>query len=170
MPVLAAIGAAEQRGVFNTGVNSIRIGERRFQMPDALELPRVRRAVVPLVRGQRFAGFRRSVVNELVAHALGHAVRGGGRFSCGCSGLVPCLAAVIRTLNDLTEPTARLRSIDSIWIYTGSLEMVDLPPRKVRTADVPVLALPVRRQNECPFARANQHSYSAHTLLLPVVR
>src|SRR3972149_9777622 len=133
MPVLAAIGAAEQRGVFNTGVNRIRIGERRFQMPDALELPRVRRAVVPLVRGQGFAGFRRSVVNELVAFALGHAVRSGDRFAGRRSGLVPSLAAVIRALNDLSEPAARLRSIDSIWIYTGSLEMVYLPPRKLGT-------------------------------------
>ena len=75
-------------------------------MPDALELPRVRRAVVPLVCGERFAGLRRCVVNEVVALALGHAVRGGGRFAGRCSRLMPGLAAVIRALDDLPEPTA----------------------------------------------------------------
>src|SRR3990170_7776459 len=127
MPVLAAIGAAEQRGVFNTGVNSIRIGERRLQMPDALELPRVRRAVVPLVRGQGLAGFRRSVVNELVALGLEHAFRCGGRFAGGCSRLVPRLAAVIRALNDLAKPAAALRRINTIRIDGGSLKVIHLP-------------------------------------------
>jgi hypothetical protein len=46
------------------GVDRVRIGERGLQMPDALELPGMRRAVVPLVR----AGD--AVVDELVAHRL----------------------------------------------------------------------------------------------------
>ena len=57
LPGLPAVGRAEQGGVFHAGVDRVRIGQRRFQMPDALELPRVLRAVVPLVRGERLAGF-----------------------------------------------------------------------------------------------------------------
>ena len=141
LPRLPAVGRAEQGGVFDAGVNGVRIGQRRFEMPDALELPGVRRAVVPLVRGEGFAGFRRRVVDELVALALGHAVRGGGRFAGRCSGLVPCLAAVIRALNDLPEPAARLRRIEPIRINGRSLEMIDLPAGKVGAADVPLFAL-----------------------------
>ena len=62
--VCAAVGRAEQGGVFHSGVDGVRIGQRRLEMPDALELPGVRRAVVPLVR----AGH--AVVDELVAHRL----------------------------------------------------------------------------------------------------
>ena len=43
------------------GVNRVRIGQRRLEMPDALEFPRVRRAVVPLMRA------RDALVDELVA-------------------------------------------------------------------------------------------------------
>ena len=66
---LAAVGRAEQGGVFDAGVDRVRIGQRRFEMPDALELPGMLRAVVPLVRGERLAGLGRSVVDELVALA-----------------------------------------------------------------------------------------------------
>ena len=111
LPGLPAVGRAEQGGVFHAGVDGVRIGQRRLEMPDALELPRMLRAVVPLVRGERLAGFRRCVVDELVALALGHAVRRGGRFAGRCSGLMPGLAAVIRALNDLPEPAAGLRCI-----------------------------------------------------------
>ena len=62
--VLPAVGGAEQRGVFHPGVDRVGIGQRRLQMPDPLELPGMRRAVVPLVR----AGD--AVVDELVAHRL----------------------------------------------------------------------------------------------------
>ena len=75
LPGLPAVGGAEQRGVFDSGVDRVRIGERRLEMPDALELPGMRRAVVPLVRGEGFAGCGRGVVDELVALALGQAVR-----------------------------------------------------------------------------------------------
>ena len=153
---------AEQRGVFHAGIDRVRIGQRRFEMPDPLELPRMLRAVVPLVRGQRFAGFRRRVVDELVAFALGHAVRGRGRFARGRAGLVPGFAAVVRALDDLAEPTAGLRRIDAIGIDAGTLEVVNLPAREMRPADIPFLALAVRSQNECAFACADQNSYSAH--------
>ena len=77
LPGLAAVGGAEQRGVFHSGVNGVGIGERRLEMPDALELPGMLRAVVPLVRGERLAGFGRSVVDELVALAFGDLARAG---------------------------------------------------------------------------------------------
>src|SRR5919106_6444942 len=108
MPCLPAVGRTEQGGIFNAGVDCVRIGERWLEMPDALELPGARRAVVELVRGERFAGFGRCVVDKLVAFALGHALRGGGRLAGRCAGLIPCLAAVIRALNDLSKPAARL--------------------------------------------------------------
>ena len=91
LPVLAAVGRAEQGGVFDSGVDRVRIGKRRLQMPDALELPGMRRAVVPLVS----AGD--AVVGELVAHRL------------------PGLAAVIGALDHLPEPAAAIatRTADS---------------------------------------------------------
>ena len=98
LPGLPAVGRAEQGGVFHPGVDRVRIGERRFEMPDALELPGVRRAVVPLVR----AGD--AVVDELVAHRL------------------PRLAAVVRALDHLPEPAARLRRIQPIRVSGRSLE------------------------------------------------
>ena len=82
LPRLSAIGGAEQGGIFHPGVDRVRIGQRGFQMPDSLELPRVRRAVVPLVR----AGV--ALVDELVAHRL------------------PRLAAIVGALDQLPEPAA----------------------------------------------------------------
>ncbi len=49
-PVLPAVGRAKERGVFDTGIDRIGVGERRFEMPDPLELPGMRRPVVPLMR------------------------------------------------------------------------------------------------------------------------
>src|SRR6266498_5626320 len=46
-PRLPTVRRAEQRRVFNPGVDSVRIAQRRFEMPDAIELPGVRHAVVP---------------------------------------------------------------------------------------------------------------------------
>ena len=107
-------------------------------MPDALELPGVRRAVVPLVR----AGD--AVVDELVAHRL------------------PRLAAVVGALDHLPEPAAGLRRIQPVRVGGRALEVVDLPAGKVGAADVPPLALAVRRQDERALARPNQYPYSAH--------
>ena len=64
LPGLAAVGRAEERRVFDAGVDRVGIGQRRLEMPDPLELPRMRRAVVPLVRAGN------AVVDELVAHRL----------------------------------------------------------------------------------------------------
>ena len=107
LPRLAAVGRAEQGGVFDAGVDRVRIGQRRLEMPDALELPGVRRAVVPLVR----AGD--AVVDELVADRL------------------PGLAAVVGALDQLPEPAAGLRRIQPIRVGGRSLEVIDLPAGEV---------------------------------------
>ena len=103
LPGLAAVGGAEEGGVFDAGVDGVGIGERRLEMPDALELPGVRRAVVPLVRAGN------AVVDELVADRL------------------PGLAAVARALDQLAEPAAGLRGVEAVRIDGRALEVVDLP-------------------------------------------
>src|SRR5439155_7889454 len=50
LPRLPAVRRAEQACVFHSGVHGIRIRQRRCEMPDALELPGMLRAVVPLMR------------------------------------------------------------------------------------------------------------------------
>src|SRR2546422_6179274 len=132
-------------------------------MPDALELPGVLRAVVPLVRGEGFAGVRRRVVDELVALAGRHAVR---RLRHSTPGRLPRLAAVARALDDLSEPPARLRRVDAVGIGGGSLHVINLPAREVRTAHVPLLALAVCCQDEGSLSRADQYPYTAHDPLL----
>src|SRR6266478_157235 len=124
-------------------------------MPDALEFPRMCCAVVPLVCGKRLAGFGRRVVNELVAFAFGCAVGSRGRFTGGCSRLVPSLAAVIRALNDLPEPAARLRRIQPVWIRERTLEVIHLPAGKMGAAYFPLFALSIRGENECALACAD---------------
>src|SRR5204863_3334489 len=110
-----------------------------FEVPDPLELPRVGCAVVPLVRA------RCAVVDERIP------------------GSFPRLAAVVRALDDLSEPAARLGGIDSIRVGGGSLEMINLPATKVGAADVPAFKLPVRRQDEGALSRANEYPYLAHS-------
>ena len=104
-------------------------------MPDALELPGVRRAVVPLVS----AGY--AVVLELVADRL------------------PGLAAVVGSLDHLPEPAAGLRRIQPVRVDGRAFQVVDLPARKVGAADIPPLALAVGCQDERPLPRADQDSY-----------
>src|SRR5712691_5409245 len=110
-------------------------------MPDARELPGVRRAVVPQVSA------RDAVVHELVPHRL------------------PRLAAVVGALDQLPEPAAGLRRIQPIRVSGRSLEVVDLPAPEVGATDVPPFALSVRRQDEGALARANQYPYPAHPSL-----
>src|SRR5689334_14236098 len=111
-------------------------------MPDAFELPRMRRAVVPLMRTGH------AVVDELVADGF------------------PCLAAIVRALHHLAEPAARLRRVDAVGIGRRSLHVVNLPAPEVRTTDVPLLPLAVGSQDKRAFARPDQHSHSAHGLSL----
>src|SRR4029450_12936428 len=111
-------------------------------MPDALELPGVRCAVIPLMR----AGD--TVVHELVPHWL------------------PRLAPVVGALDLLPKPAAGLRRIQPMRVSGRSLEVVDLPAAKVGATDIPPCALGVRSQNERALACPNEYPYRAHPLLL----
>src|SRR5206468_7468785 len=106
---------AKQPGVLHAGEHGVGIGERGLEMPDAFEFPWVRRPVVPLVR----AGH--TVIDELVANRR------------------PCLAAVVRTLRDLAEPTGRLGGVEPIRVGGRSLEVKDLPATKMWPGDVPAV-------------------------------
>src|SRR5215471_6895037 len=138
LPVLAAVGGAEEGGVFDAGVDGVGVGERRLEVPDALELPRVRGAVVPLM------GAGDAVVDEFVADG------------------VPCGAAIVGTLHDLPEPTAGLRGVDTVGICGRTLKVVKLPASEVGAADFPVLALAVRGEDERAFFCTNEQTDFTH--------
>src|SRR5688572_30550321 len=133
-------------------------------MPDPLELPRVLRAVVPLVRGERAAGFGRGVVDELVALGLGHALRRGVRLLGGRPGLMPGLAPVVRPLDDLTEPAAGLRAVDAVRIDRRALEVVDLPASEERAAGGPLLPPGIGGEDKGPLAGADENANAGHAL------
>src|SRR5882762_1500298 len=141
-PRLSSIGCAEYCGVLHPRVYGIRIAERRFKVPDPLEFPRVRRAVVPLMSAGN------AVVNKFVTYRL------------------PRLAPVIRALDLLPKPAAGLRCIQPVGINGRAFQMVNFPASKERAADNPPLPLPIRRQDESTFPRTHQHPYSAHLILL----
>src|SRR5256885_16447879 len=113
-------------------------------MPDALELPGVLRAVVPFVSADL------ARVHEFVALAFGHPVR-ADQFIGVASGWVPGFAAIIGTLDDLTEPAAGLRGIQAIRLCRRTFEVINFPARKMRTADCPILAFAIRAQDERAF-------------------
>ncbi len=138
-PGLAGVGGAEESGVFDAGVDGVGVGEGGLEVPDALELPGVRGAVVPLVR----AGD--AVVGELVADGL------------------PGFAAVVGALDELAEPAATLRGVDAVGVHGRAFEVVQLKAGEVRAADLPVLTLAVGGDDECSFAGAYQYSYLAHS-------
>src|SRR6059036_4286477 len=117
-------------------------------MPDALELPRVLRAVVPLVRGEGLARFRGRVVHELVALALRHLA---GLHGHSAAGRLPRLAAVAGALDDLSEPPARLRRIQPVRIGGGAFHVIDLPAGEVWTADVPPARFPSAVNTNAPL-------------------
>src|ERR1700747_608966 len=135
-------------------------------MPDSLELPGMLCPVVPLMRRKRSSSLGRSVVLELVALAFQHSTR-RRRFSRRSPRLVPGFSAVIRALNDLSEPSAALRGINPVRINQRPLQVVHLPAGKVRTAHVPLLASAIGRQDECALFRADQYSYSTHAFAPP---
>src|SRR5579862_8501089 len=130
-------------------------------MPDALEFPGVRRAVVPLVS----AGI--PFVDEFIAFTGGHTA---GRFLHSTTGGLPGFSAVAGALNDLAEPTAGLRSVDPIRIGRGAFNVINLPAGKVRPGDGPFLPLAVGGEDECPFACSDKDSYLTHRLLLRNIR
>src|ERR1700741_572171 len=119
-------------------------------MPDALEHPRLLRAIVELVRGQRLSLGRGGVIDELVALTFWHgAIQGRA-----ATRSFPRLAAVARALNHLPEPAAGLRGVNAIRIGGRSLHVIDLPAGEKGSADVPLLPLAVRSQDERALARA----------------
>src|SRR5690242_2125117 len=119
LPVVPAIRGAEHGGIFHAGVNRVRIVQGRFKMPDALEFPGMRRAVIPLVSA------RDAIVDKLVPHRL------------------PGLAAIIGTLDLLTKPAAGLRGIEPVRLNGGALQMIDFPASQKRTADIPLFTFAV---------------------------
>jgi len=143
-PGHAAVGGAKQRRVLDARIDGVRIGQRWLQVPDALELPRVRAAVVVLVR----AGH--AVIHERIAHRR------------------PRCAAILRPMDHLSEPVARLGGVEPVRVDRGALDMIDLPAAEMGTADVPLSALAVGCQNERALARAYQNSYAAHRRFPPV--
>src|SRR5712692_7533502 len=135
-------------------------------MPNALELPGMLRAVVPLMSGEGLPGLRGGVVHELVALAFGGSRWLSVLFARRRPWLCPGFAAVIGALDDLPEPAAALRSIDAIRVGGRALQVIQLPAGKVGTAYFPLFALTVGCQDESAFACARQYSYSAHLSLL----
>src|ERR1700683_415482 len=110
-------------------------------MPHALELPRMRSTVIPLV----CAG--NALVRELVSYRL------------------PRLPSVIGPLDQLPKPAGGLRRIQPVRIRGRSFHVVNLPAREVGAAHAPALALAVSSQDERALARAHQNSHTAHLFL-----
>src|SRR5580704_13102163 len=117
-------------------------------MPNALELPRMLGAVIPLM------GARDSVVNKLVALTFRHAIR-TFQFLGFASGRVPSFSAVIGALNDLAEPPTGLRCVDAVRIDRRTLHMINLPTRKMRPTHLPSFARTIRCQDERTFPCAD---------------
>src|SRR5581483_7028435 len=140
LPVLAAIGGSKQRCVLYARVDGVRIGRRWLETPDARELPRARRSVVPQMRA------RLALVGELVANRL------------------PGPATVIRALDLLPEPATGLRGVEPIGVGRRALDVIDLPACEVRATNFPLGALAIRGQDESPLARPYQYPYAAHSL------
>src|SRR3990172_879105 len=107
-------------------------------MPDALELPGMRRAVVPLVRS------RRAFVFEFVAH------RGPG------------FAAIVGAVHHLAEPVGGLRGVDAIRVGWRAFQVIDIQPAEVGAVEIPFFARPVGGEDEGAFMRTDQDSNFAH--------
>src|SRR5437588_611552 len=85
----------------------------------------------------------------------------------GCHrGPVPGLAAVVGALDHLPEPATGQGGVDPVGIGGRAFHVVNLPAPEVGAADVPALALTVRRQQERAFPRPHQYPYPAHDVLL----
>src|SRR5215217_5298857 len=140
LPVVAAVRGLEERRILGAGEDRVGVVVRRLEVPHARELPRVLRAVVPLV------GAGRALVGELVADRL------------------PRLAAVVGALHDLAEPAARLRRVEPVGIGRRPVEVVHLPAREVRALDVPLVAGAVGREDESALPCSYQQPNSAHAV------
>src|SRR6185437_8594083 len=103
-------------------------------MPDSLEFPGMRRAIVPLMCA------RDAVVHECVTDWR------------------PSFPAVIGTLYQLPKPGAVLRGIQPLCVGGRSLEMEYLPAGKMGTGNLPLFAPGVGSENEGTLARAYEYS------------
>src|SRR5215217_3111241 len=119
-------------------------------------------AVVPLMCRERFTGFSRSVIHKLIALTGRHPFGRGNRQTGRRSGLEPRLAAIVRTLNDLSKPAAGLRRVYAVRIHGRTLNVIDLPSGKVRPTDVPFFAFSIGGKNKCALTGAYKYSYIAH--------
>jgi hypothetical protein len=140
VPRRTAVRRAKQRRVLDAGVHRVGIVQRRLEVPDPLEFPRVRRPVVPLMRSGH------ALIVERVPDRR------------------PRRAAVVGALDHLPEPTTALGCVDAVRIGRGSLDVVHLPACEVRARDVPALAFFIRRQHERTLARADQQAYCGHAV------
>src|SRR5258708_36624328 len=105
-------------------------------MPHAFELPRMLCAVIKLMSGERLPAFRARVVHDLVALGLWRSL-GRCPLAWWCSRLCPSLASIIRALNDLPEPAARLRRVHPLRAPHRPFARVNLRAAKRRTAHAP---------------------------------
>src|SRR5262249_17015553 len=76
-------------------------------------------------------------------------------------------AAVVRALDELTEPAGSLRRIETVRIGGRSLEVIHLPAAEMRAGDLPPVTLAVGSEDERAFARSDQQSHSAHVRVPP---
>ena len=138
LPLLAAVRRPVQRRVLAARVHRVRVVAGGLQVPDALELPRARRPVVPEMVA------RLALVGEVVAHG------------------VPRLAAVVGTLHHLPEPATGLGGVEAVGVGRRPGDVVDLPPAEVRTVHGPVVAFAVCGQHERALTRADQYANIGH--------
>src|SRR5581483_3804128 len=117
-------------------------------MPNALELPWMLGAVIPLMRAWD------PVVNKLVALTFRHAIRTLQFLRAAPRG-VPRFSAVIRAWNDLAEPSTGLGRVNAVRIDWGSFHMINLPARKMRSANLPPFARAICRQDERTLSCTN---------------
>src|ERR1700679_4245204 len=110
-------------------------------MPNSLEFPGMRRAIVPLMRS------RDAVIQDFIADWL------------------PSFPTVIGALYQLPKPGAVLRDIKPLCVSGGSLHVEYLPAAKMGATNLPLFAHCIGSQNECTLARSDQYSYTAHPTL-----
>ena len=137
-PVGAAVAGLEERRILHAGEDGVGVGQRWLQMPNPLELPRMRRAVVPLVRS------RHAVVGKFVSH------RGPG------------CPAVVGALHRLPEPAARLRNPNPVRVHRRAFHVVDLPAGEERPAHLPIFPRTIRAEEERALLRSHQNPHFAH--------
>src|SRR5262250_1601050 len=108
LPILAAVDGSKQSGILRSGEDRFRIFEGGFEMPNTLEFPGMRGAIIPFVSA---CG---AFIGELIADWL------------------PGFSAIVRPLNHLTEPTTGLGSKDPIRFRRRTFNVINLPAGKMR--------------------------------------